>query len=877
VEPVYIKQPFNIEKNLKGNPLDDSNSPYNFLEWKQRMISVNSTDLQYYYNEYIIEWFKRNKDKPVSDAFVLRQKYLFLLDQLQLFFTDQEKHDWYNQILLSNDRELLTSIPYFARRLKDIALYYLKLRKKIKGAKKQFSSIGTATSLEQEIYYHLIETFSTDSTELTPEFGATVPGLSSLQRNLAVQIEELYDDKQYFDLMHDATSKFFSTKGLTLSSSHWLFESFKVSPDGDFTAIFDSLTGRIFETADTELYNSFIQKYIGQSKSTITIPTTESTIQTFDVDVNEGNNFFYYPYGTNKTTFNVERQLVPVALSGIDFTQFVAGDRAPTAGDSLENSDVLYVRYGREMKGAWLRYQPYQDSNEIIKTSIRKDDKTSIVFPFPGYGLSSLDFDWTGFAFETTPEYDFLNRELKAAVNEAYFSATLPTDTCDNLPLNNSSLAENGALAGLYPYESDQIFIRQNRESDTATPLGSPTGAWLYRFLRTSIAVSPNETNVFVWPYGLIDQAASLGIYQYLDFKNVCRPININELSNHAFVASTNFDTADKIYKLDSYTGDETTALECAWLSGNEITNGKYAFVQQDGFNALFTSEEAVKFVWTGPNTKLSKVFAQIQHKDDCPFITKDLTEANWTQCSCKQVYHSPFGNPSKRFEDGYNFADCIAKVPRSGMDTFDFSSWIDSDGNTVFNSVNSFAWFRTNNKTGWGDGSWVSNVSDQEPFELEYGKCYFYKRSENRTAPAEGMPSYIVNFNFGTKNTKWMLAKKEASGDWVQSYDIGSSMIIHAGDFLKIERKPNLVSYSLSSVEVRNESYNEQSLWATYTKIPYFCGEEQSTTISWPIFDDPYKLATHPQSPKISFGDIESIYGWNYYSFRRNKYRMAN
>ncbi len=840
------------------------------------MVSVDLNNLQYYYNQYIIEWFAKNRDRPVSDAFVLRQKYLFLLDQLQLFFTDQEKSDWYNQLALADHRELLTSIPYFARRLKDIALYYLKLRKKIKGSKKQFSSVGTTTSIEKQIYYHLLEVFSTNNSELTPEFGATIPSLGLLQKNLAVQVEELYDDKQYFDLspnkpteqyfnlLHDATSNFFATKGITLSSSHWLFDSFNLSPDGNFDSIFDSLTGRIFETGDTELYNSFVQKYIGQTKSSVTIPTATLETQTYDVEINEGNNFFYYPYGTNSTTFSLENQLVPVSLSSLDFTQLAGGDRSPTAGDSLATSDVIYVRYGREMKGAWLRYQPYEDYNQTIITSIKKDSNTSFVFPFPGLGLSSTDFEWTGFAFETTPEYDFLSREMKAAVNEAYKSAPLPVDTCEPIALNNTTLAQEGSLPGLYPFESDQIFVRDSREDNTATPLGSPNGAWLYRFLKTSIAVSPNETNVFVWPYGLIDQGASLGVYQYLDYNNVCRSININELSNHAFIASTNFDTADKIYKLNSYTGDENSALECAWLSGTEVSNGKYAFVQQDGFNALFTSDEPVRFVWTGPNTKLKDVFSQIQHKEDCPFTTKNLTEAEWTQCSCKQVYHSPFGHPNKRFEEGYNFADCIVKVPRTGMDTFDFSSWIDSDGNTVFNSISSFAWFRTNNKIGWGDGSWVSNVLDTEPFELEHGKCYFYRRSENRSAPAEGMPSYIVNYNFGTKNTKWILAKKEASGEWVQGYDIESSMSINPGDFLKIERKPNFVSYALSSVEIRNESYSqEESLWSTHTNIPYFCGEEQSTNLSWPVFDDPYKLATHPQSPKVAIGDIQSIYGW--------------
>lgn len=839
---------------------------------------LNENDTVHYYNQYIIEWFSRNKNKPVSEAFVLRQKYLYLLDQLQLFFTDQEKDYWYSQILLENERELLTSIPYFARRLKDIALYYLNLRKKIKGVKKQFNNIGTSTGIEQEIYSHIIEAFSSASAELTPDIGIFVPKLSALQRNLAVQIQELYDDKQYFDvsptkpitdyydLTHSATAEFLATKGITLSSSHWLFESFSVAPSSSFETLFNNLTGRIFETADTALYNSIIQKYVGQNKNVVTVPQTTEESASYSVDINQGNNFFYYPYGTNSTTFNIEQQISPVALSSIDFSQFAIDTTSPTAGDSLENSDVIYVKHGKEVRGAWLKYQQYEDSKQTVKAAIRKDGKTTFVFPFPGYGLSSVDFSWTGFGLETTAEYDFLPREIKAIVNEAYFTTELPADTCDPVYLNNTTLATNGALPGTYPFESDQIFVRTNRAENTSTPLGSPVGAWLYRFNKTSIAISPNEDNVFIWPYGLIDQGADIGVYKYLDFDQVCAPQSIQEISNHSFIASTSFETADKIYKLNSYTGDEQTALECAWLSGTEVRNSRFAYVQQDGFNSLFTHEDVVKFVWSGPTTKISDVFSQVRHQEDCPFVTKadKLTESDWEQCSCRQVYHSPFGHPYDKFEKGYNFADCIALVPRSDVDTFDFSSWIDNQGNTIFNSISSFAWFKTNSKIGWGDGSWVSNNLVENPFELENGKCYFFKRAANRLNPDLGMPSYIVNYNYNTKNTKWMLAKKEPSGDWIQTYDIPSSMTLNPGDFFKIERRAEFISYSLSSTEVRNESFNQEiSLWSNFTNIPYFCGEEQSTLISWPIIDDPVQLIEDPQSPKVSFQNIESIYGW--------------
>lgn len=874
MEPVYIKQKY--EPTLKGNASDDSNTPFNFKEWKERMALVNEGDSLFYYNQYIIEWFGKNKNRAVSDGFILRQKYLFLLDQLQLFFSEEEQNYWYAQILLQDERELLTSIPYFARRLRDIALYYLSVRKKIKNVKKDFSSVGTNTSIEQQVYYQVMEAFSSNSTELTPDLSKTVSWLPNLQKNLAVQVEELYDDKQYFDisptkpigeyfdLMNQATAGFLATKGLQLSSSQWLFETLAVPLSSNFNTVFSDLTGRIFEVTDTALYTSFVQKFIGQSKNSLTVSPVTFPTREYEVEIAEGNNFFYYPYGRTTTSFNVDRQIPLVALSSLDFLAFANESQSPTAGLDLPSSDVIFVRYGKEMKGAWLRYQDYIDSNQTVKASFKKDSLTTFVFPFPGYGLSGVDFPWTGYDLETTAEYDFMSRELKALVNDSYYTADLPVDTCYSIALNNTTLASNGANAGFYPFESDQIFIRPNRNANTTTPLGSPDGAWLYKFLKTSIAISPLEQNVFVWPYGLVDQAADIGIYKFLNYENICSPVGIAELPTHSFNAATTFELADKIYKLNSFGGDPTTALECAWLSGVEVNNGKYVYIQQDGFNALFTTDEPVRFVWSGPTTKLSELFANVQHKEDCPLAASaNIEDAGWTRCTCKQVYHSPFGHPYSKFEDGNNFADCIAKVPRNNLDTFDFSSWVDASGNTVFNSTDSFAWYKTNSVVGWGDGSWVSNVSDEEPFMLETGACYFFKRADNKITLEAGMPSYIVNYNYNTKNTKWILAKKDGAGDWNQFYDIESTMILNPGEYFKVERGQANTSYSLSAYETQNATFNSGSIWAQDDNIPYVCGQEISTQISWPLIDDPNKLKNDPQSPGYTLDQLESIYGW--------------
>ena len=869
MEPVYLKHLINSD--LTGNLQDDLNSPLSFLEWKGRLPALDASAAPTLYNDYIIKWFQRNKEKPISTKFLLRQKYLYLLDQLQLFFTTEEKNTWYSQINLADEKELLISIPYFARKLKDIALYYLKLRQKLKNTKREYSSHGTSAIIEQQIYNYILETFSTDSNELTPHLYTTVPAFSALQKKLNVQVQELYDDHQYFDisltnpvsayydLMNVATGNFLATKGIILSSAEWLFASFNIPVSSNFDTVFSELTGNIFETTDVDTYNSFIQKFLGQSKQILTFNAEVSTVNVFENEIQEGNNFFYYPYGITDTTFTTLKQLKTVALSSLRFDAF---DTTPTAGTALENSDVMFVKNGDEIKSAWLRYQQYEDTEQKTKTSIKKDETTSFIFPFPGYGLSGNNFVWTGSDLETTAEYPFLSKTYKTAVDEAYWAQTLPEDTCDPILLNNTTLTKNGANSNSHPQHADQIFIRSGRNESTSLPSKGVTGAWLYKFQKTSLPVSPLQDNVFLWPYCIIGtDEAYPSHFSRLSFEDVCTPVSIQTLPKSYFVAASSFELADKIYKLNNFADVEQEALECAWLSGSFKQNSDYGYIQQDGFSALFPPGEFVKFIWTGPTTTLDNVFLNVAHRKDCPLsVAPSISASEWQLCTCKQVYHAPFGHSGSTFQKGNGHADCIGKITSPNLNSITFSSWTDLLGNTVYNS-DDFAWYKTNNSSGWGNGQWVSSSGNVNVFSLETGKPYFFRRAANKTN-SEEFPPYIVNYSFKTSRTKWIKARKNEEDAWEQFSEEDSPMVLYPGDFVKISRQSVTTSWTISSFDVQNISSNSGSVWSTYDVIPIVCGESNGTTIAWPTQEDPFDKNSN-QYPSTKLDQISSIHGW--------------
>lgn len=866
MESVYLKQLINTDLQVTAQ---DLNAPFSFLEWKERSPATASKDSIDLYNRYIIEWFNKNKQKTVSQKLILRQKYLHLLDQLQLFFSADEKNTWYAQVNLADEKELLLAIPYFAKKLKDISLYYLKLRKQLKNTKVKYNAVGTTSGLEREIYAYFLETFSSNNNELSPTLQTTVPVFSALQSSLVVQIEELYDDKQYFDispskpvsdyfnLLDKATSEFLATKGIVLSSSDWLFESFGIPVETNFDSFVSQLTGNIFEVTDATYYTSFIEKYIAENKYSITatVPVTSTTL--YDVDIKEGDNYFYYPYGTVDSSNLYSRQIPIVPLSSLSIP-------FATAGTSLENSDTMFVKIGSDIRRAWLRYQEYEEYQKAVKASIKKDTNTSFIYPFPGYGLSGQDLPWTGNGFETDAEYNFLSKELKDGVNQVYWSQTLPTDSCNTLLLNNTTLISSGANPNINPIFADQIFIRADRTPSTTTvPFGELSGAWLYKFTKTCFPVSINEPNVFVWPYCTLDPSKPYPDHlKNLFYPNVCNPVSIQDVSKSHFVAASSMEFADKIYKLNNFTDSPELAAECIWLSGNFAYSDGYQYVEQDGFSALFSPGEAIRFVWTGPETSLDEMFVSTGHKIDCPFTTNvpEVTAFEWQKCTCKQVYHTPFGYPGNSFQEGNNFADCIAKVTEYNLNPFDFSSWKDSMGKNAYESLE-FAWYKTKTKHSWGDGKWVSNVQlNGAPFKLETGKAYFYRRAKSRIS-SQAMPPYAVNHSFNTNKTKWINAKLNAEETWV-SDDKESSMILYPGDFIRYDRRAETVSYMLTSQDTENISSKTKSIWSTYDVIPVVPEKSNSTIISWPVEAAPFG-STDTQYPSVQFYQIASIYGW--------------
>ena len=860
-------------------PVDSLNSPLSFLEWKQQVQSIPDTDLSFHYNQYILNWFNTHQNQPVSQKFLLRQKYLYLLQQLQTFFTEDEKNNWYNQINFSDERELLLAIPYFAKKLRDVAIYYLDLRKRLKYTKLKYNRVGTKTALEHEICSYLLNALAPSKKEFVPQLLSAFPTFPEIQQSLVVTVDELYDDNQYFDrsptaplssyvnVLDQATTSFFQTKGLVLSSDEWIFKSFDFPLSADINSFVNRLTGNVFEQSDVNLYGSFIQEFLGEDKYTVTLQNALTSYYVSNFTVSAGDNSFYFPSGVVNPSYSIGGLLAPVALSSITFA-------GASSGTTLSSSDSIFVKSGNVTKGAWYRYIDYDyDSTAVMSSHIAHNDITTFIFPYPGYGLSAQDAPWTGASVSYSEEFPYLTPALKASVLQSYWSSSLSAHSCLDVLLNNTTLADSGATPSKNFSLADKIYLRTRDSSfNTNNPHGTLSGAWLYAFTKTAIPVSIVNPTVILWPYDILDTTSTTlsSAVQNFNFTGICKSTPLQDINTSFFIAGSSIDYADKIYKLRYFTDDTSKALECAWLSGGVISSPSYNYVAQDGLTMHLSAGTITRFVWTGSdNTPLSSVFTYINHQQDCPLASTYTLD--WTQCTCKQTHYSPFGHPGINFTDFNAQADFIALDVLNDLGSFDLGSWKDANENGITTSP-SFAWYSTINNslsTTWGYGQWTSltptaktdPVTKQTSYTpnastmvLRSGQSYFYGRTNARLTNTN-FPPYVVLNKFNTNNTTWIGARYNAAKSAWVSTDVPSQFNLNPGDFITFSKQVSTTNFYVSAQPFPINSTNQGSIWATYDSIALSDNSLlNQTVITWP---DQADNTPNNQYPPITLVDL--------------------
>lgn len=198
---VLLTVPDSIVAGITVNAVD-FNEPLTFLNFIVRTnpTETDSAYLVQQYRLYLLEWYKYKKVDKTNSADFVRLSFITFLREVLLNFSSLEERRFVSNANYYNDLDLYSVLPFFTKKIKEICNYYSLLRqnvpfKKYENALKG-SQTGVVTLLKNEIYKTLqaVEIVSSQTNLFS---------LSAIKNNLSIEVKELFDESQYFDLNPD--------------------------------------------------------------------------------------------------------------------------------------------------------------------------------------------------------------------------------------------------------------------------------------------------------------------------------------------------------------------------------------------------------------------------------------------------------------------------------------------------------------------------------------------------------------------------------------------------------------------------------------------------------------------------------------------------
>jgi len=288
---------------ITDNVYRDTVAPFSFLDF------INYTQTDYspeeyssFYSSYLQAWYAKQDVSETEQQTQFKDYYRQFIREIVINYTTEVEKRFLEKINFSDPADLDVAIPFFANRLKDIALFYKKKRDEGKYVIDRNKITGSKTGLEKAIFdniYNFI--FNTEDSLDTDN--QTV--LAAVQ-DLGIEIEEFVDVYgDYFDLPNTANGNNINE----INTKYWLdpnginaitgeenfianLRTFKINPpaitpeefdaicnpDNDLVQLYNQYTkGGIPIGEFYALKRALVAKYIGTDIYYIDTTTTPAT------------------------------------------------------------------------------------------------------------------------------------------------------------------------------------------------------------------------------------------------------------------------------------------------------------------------------------------------------------------------------------------------------------------------------------------------------------------------------------------------------------------------------------------------------------------------------------------------------------------------
>lgn len=202
--------------------------PLTYVEWLQYETSFDRVSAFEQYTQYLAQWYnKKTIEHQSTDTQYIKNIYTELLKQITLEYTTPDEKRFLSNIDFENENDLDIALPFFAKKLKQIAIYYANQREEVKFSSIKANLKGSEYGINQVVYKHVADIIKYDPDVVTQLADMNLTQQDVLT-NLRVEIQELYDTEQnYYNIPEKSARENYTDIG----SSRYNYFNISIVPD----------------------------------------------------------------------------------------------------------------------------------------------------------------------------------------------------------------------------------------------------------------------------------------------------------------------------------------------------------------------------------------------------------------------------------------------------------------------------------------------------------------------------------------------------------------------------------------------------------------------------------------------------------------------
>jgi len=176
-----------------ANPRSDRDGPYGLTEWLVNAGASFGTPDDYIagHMQYIKKWYKANAGIKQLQQGQSVNIYSKFLREVLLVYTDQEEKRYLRNLDWDSPYDLDIAVPFFANRLREVIIYIVEQRDKIRFQKTKYSFRGSVQGVTKFIYDEVVSLLQSERYYL--QFGNKLPKPKQVADDLTITIEEKFD------------------------------------------------------------------------------------------------------------------------------------------------------------------------------------------------------------------------------------------------------------------------------------------------------------------------------------------------------------------------------------------------------------------------------------------------------------------------------------------------------------------------------------------------------------------------------------------------------------------------------------------------------------------------------------------------------------